>query len=329
MGKRSHEDNQFLANFDRPIAFHPAFVPIAGSITAALMLSQMVYWTKRLGEEADGWFYKSQADWTEETGMSRYEQESARLKLRDRGFLEETRKGMKDGFLWFRLNLKALRRGLGLRESSNAGIQQRGNPAKGKSIIRNGGIPQTITNKEETTQRLLKNPLPPNPLFADAKKGKEGDVNSAAHDHKPDALAFFASRIGITSRRVLKQLQAPLCLWMREQDTTAYAAATEMGDRWTRYLNDPKRIGKPMSMTTFFTQGYWLNPESWLVPTIANTNKSRPGPDMSVGRYDPNSPPIEYTADQIEFMKNHCHTPEEERFVKSLVPSDAKPRRVQ
>jgi hypothetical protein len=47
-----------------------------------------------------------------------------------------------------------------------------------------------------------------------------------------------------------------------------------------------------------------------------------PRPDMSVGRYDPDTPPVTYTAAEIEFMKLGCRTPEEEIFVMSLVPRE-------
>jgi len=78
--------------FDRPIAFHREFVVLTGSITAALFLSQAVYWTKRT-KEPDGWFYKSRAEWQEETGMSRREQETARKKLKALGIIREDRRG--------------------------------------------------------------------------------------------------------------------------------------------------------------------------------------------------------------------------------------------
>lgn len=92
------------------------------------------------------------------------------------------------------------------------------------------------------------------------------------HDHTDDALSFYANRIGVTNHRVLKCLREPLRFWMREKDATAYDAAVEMAARWTQYLNDPNRIGKSMPMTTFFTQGYWLNPDSWTVLTSRSVN---------------------------------------------------------
>ena len=67
--------------FDRPIAFQRSFVTLTGSITAALMLSQAVYWSSRASNPA-GWFYKSADEWEQETGMTRHEQEGARKRLR-------------------------------------------------------------------------------------------------------------------------------------------------------------------------------------------------------------------------------------------------------
>lgn len=78
---------------DSPIAFHRAFVGIGAGITGALMLSQAVYWTKRTKDE-NGWFYKTRADWEDETGLSRTEQETARAKLKKLGVLVEKKRGV-------------------------------------------------------------------------------------------------------------------------------------------------------------------------------------------------------------------------------------------
>lgn len=71
---------------DRPIAFQRPFVDLTGSVTAALFLSQAVYWQRRT-TATDGYFYKTREEWEEETGLSRYEQETAKKKLADIGVL--------------------------------------------------------------------------------------------------------------------------------------------------------------------------------------------------------------------------------------------------
>ena len=80
--------------FDVPITFHRSLVRVTGSVTAALMLSQAISWTETLAPEAQGWFTKSQSEWSEETGLSRWEQETARRVLRQGCLIEERKWGL-------------------------------------------------------------------------------------------------------------------------------------------------------------------------------------------------------------------------------------------
>jgi len=89
---------------DRPIAFQRAFVDLTGSVTAALMLSQAVYWSKR---KDDGWFWKTQAQWEDETGLSRYEQETARKRLRECEFWMEEKRGI-PAKIWYKIDWNKL-----------------------------------------------------------------------------------------------------------------------------------------------------------------------------------------------------------------------------
>ena len=101
---------------DRPIAFHRAFARIRTKdgarlgATAALMLSQAVYWQQRTSDP-EGWWYKSMEDWKRETAMTRYEQETARRRLRQTDFWQEERRGI-PARLYFRVDLEALARAL-------------------------------------------------------------------------------------------------------------------------------------------------------------------------------------------------------------------------
>jgi hypothetical protein len=105
-----------LSLLDRPIAYHRVFVTVTGSVTAAVLLSQAVYWSRRTGENG-GWWWKTAADWTEETGLTRREQETARAILRELGFWQEEKRGI-PARLWFFLDVPALERAL--RETSMA-----------------------------------------------------------------------------------------------------------------------------------------------------------------------------------------------------------------
>ena len=96
-----------LEVFDMPVTFHRCLVRVTGSVTAALMLSQAMAWTDVLVPEVEGWFCKCQSEWTEETGLTRWEQETARRVLRERALLEERVEGM-PARLWFRVNRQQL-----------------------------------------------------------------------------------------------------------------------------------------------------------------------------------------------------------------------------
>lgn len=141
-GSHTHSRTSFslLENFDRPIAFHRCFVTLTGSITAALMLSQAVYWQKRT-KDPDGWWFKTREEWTEETGMTRYEQESARRRLRSIGLLEEELRGV-PAQLWYRLDEARL---LGTLAS---GVPEFGpTPAGGEPTVQLGENPPTGRRK--------------------------------------------------------------------------------------------------------------------------------------------------------------------------------------
>ena len=100
-----------LQVFDLPVSFHRCLVPITGGVTPALMLSQAIWISQCVDCHDDGWFMRSQDQWTEETGLSRWEQETARRALRSGGFLEERRAGM-PAKLWFRVRPEAVGRAL-------------------------------------------------------------------------------------------------------------------------------------------------------------------------------------------------------------------------
>ncbi len=93
---------------DRPIAYQRCFVSLGAGITGALLMSQAVYWSNRTRQK-DDWFYKTQEEWTEETGMTRYEQETARKKLVKLGVIEEKKQGIPCK-LFFRVNFEKLKK---------------------------------------------------------------------------------------------------------------------------------------------------------------------------------------------------------------------------
>ena len=105
------------------VAFYPRLADLTGSVTAALLLGQCLYWTRsvlRRQPERDGWFWKTSAEWQRETGLSRREQDSARRRLRTLGLLDEERRGM-PAKRWFCLDLAALGQQLGRSPGAGCG----------------------------------------------------------------------------------------------------------------------------------------------------------------------------------------------------------------
>ncbi|WP_096190976.1 hypothetical protein [Enterobacter hormaechei] len=135
--------SNFLQLVDRPIAFQRSFVRLGVGITGALLLSQIVYWQNRM---EGNWFYKTQTDLEEETGLTRYEQEGARKKLVSCGVLEEAKRGI-PAKLYFRVNQERLEELL-LGENQHAGM--------GKTNKQGCGISASIhtVDYQETTQKI-------------------------------------------------------------------------------------------------------------------------------------------------------------------------------
>jgi hypothetical protein len=148
-----HPDlDNILAILDRPIAYHRVFACLTGSVTAALLLSQAVYWQRR----ATGWWWKTQKEWEEETGLSRREQESARRVLRGLGVLFEERRGI-PARSYYRLDIGRLLSVLCEKTKDNRQIVQKRQSSMAELDQQVGRIPSRKSGRigptnTETTQ---------------------------------------------------------------------------------------------------------------------------------------------------------------------------------
>nr|WP_233154323.1 hypothetical protein [Enterobacter hormaechei] len=158
--------SNFLQLVDRPIAFQRSFVRLGVGITGALLLSQIVYWQNRM---EGSWFYKTQTDLEEETGLTRYEQEGARKKLVSCGVLEEAKRGI-PAKLYFRVNQERLeelllgenqhagmgktnKQGCGISANSDAENQHAGMGKTNEQSCGNSASIHTV-DYQETTQKI-------------------------------------------------------------------------------------------------------------------------------------------------------------------------------
>lgn len=90
-----------LEAFSDVIVFQRIFVSMTGSVTAALMLSHAIELSSRTDAQALGWFELSQEQWLEQTGLSRFEQSTARKVLRENGFIHEERRGVPSRLMYW------------------------------------------------------------------------------------------------------------------------------------------------------------------------------------------------------------------------------------
>lgn len=96
--------SEFLINVGRTVAYHPNLKNITGSTTATILLCQLIYWADKT---SDGWIYKDSMELEEETGLTYYEQQTARKALLDLGIITEEYKRL-DHKISFRLHLDVL-----------------------------------------------------------------------------------------------------------------------------------------------------------------------------------------------------------------------------
>lgn len=144
----------------RPIAFNKHYVDLGTGINGAVMLSQLVYWADK-SNNPHGWIYKTSAEWTEETGLTRREQDTARKTLRELGFVDEDKRGVPCK-IHFKVNQEKLYSALlDLAQKRQTDAQKRQTECTNPPN-KDGGKRQTITestaeNTTQSTQDILNN----------------------------------------------------------------------------------------------------------------------------------------------------------------------------
>jgi hypothetical protein len=196
---------------DHTIAFQPAYARLTGSIVAGLFLSQAMYWTSRVPEGRGGWFYKSQAEWQEETCLTRTEQETARKKLIALGILEEKRAGQ-PARLWYRVKSPKLAMLLAGQNaaSSQSSLQETCNLECGEPADKSAGNLQSLIRSSENTTEITHSSFPPTPKGEAAKPQKpraKPKVFLPDDFGISDQLVAWAARKGFTRKQMDSQIE--------------------------------------------------------------------------------------------------------------------------
>lgn len=96
----------YIIELGRPVAYYPKLKRITGSTTATILLCQLLYWSDKTGNK-NGWIYKDSYDLEEETGLTYYEQKTARRTLISKGLVREEHQRLNHTF-GFKINEDAL-----------------------------------------------------------------------------------------------------------------------------------------------------------------------------------------------------------------------------
>lgn len=88
----------------RPVAYHAGIAQRLGSITGALMLGQLLYWTDK---SDDGWVWKVEADWFDELALTAEQLKGARSLLLRLNLIEHKRAGL-PAKPYYRVNFEGL-----------------------------------------------------------------------------------------------------------------------------------------------------------------------------------------------------------------------------
>lgn len=132
----------------KTVSFNSLFAKATGSVTAAVLLSQAIFWqekakfkTDTLEFEGEQYFSKTGAEWFEETGLSVEQQKTARVPLVRAGILKEKRAGL-PAKMYFRVDIEALVSGIsgylnqGRTVSGFSGYLKTENPRTGSGKFR-------------------------------------------------------------------------------------------------------------------------------------------------------------------------------------------------
>lgn len=94
----------YIIDMGRVVAYYPNLKKITGSTTASILLCQFLYW---IDKTKTGWIYKDSFEIEEETGLSVYEQQTARKILIELNILTEEYKRL-DHKIAFKINQEVL-----------------------------------------------------------------------------------------------------------------------------------------------------------------------------------------------------------------------------
>ncbi|PXW28237.1 hypothetical protein [Paraburkholderia caballeronis] len=193
--------SDFLDSIGHPVAYYPALAAPLGGINAAILFCQLYYWSKRATD--DRGVFKTQAQLTAETGMSRNEQENARRSLKRCGVLHEKHDRLEHK-MFYRLDLDRLEDLLKAAAAPDCEKPALPNAGKSHSRMRETNIREcekpALPNAENQHSRMLETDIRERqfPAFVNGVKTtaeitEESSSNACARDPVDNSAAAAAA----------------------------------------------------------------------------------------------------------------------------------------
>lgn len=156
----------------RPIAYNPIFARATGSVTAGILMSQVMYWWSTLDDEQDE-FYKSDAEFRAELGMGIKEFKNAKRKVEETNMIEVTIKGTPPTS-YYRVNYERVEEVILLAKRDNSIGPKGTNRMAPKGPINSAEKDQssisTENTSESTTERRSLTPSQEMKLFIESEE---------------------------------------------------------------------------------------------------------------------------------------------------------------
>lgn len=192
---------------DRPISYHRIFAKLTGDVQAGVFLSQAYYWSSR-GSDPEGWFYKIQSEWEEETCLTRKQQENARKRLLQFDFWEEKKQDI-PAKLYYRLDRPKLYQAIWafLNVRNGQTVDSKALP----QIVPNGhtGLSQTDMQacpKRASHDSSIEYYSQTTPESSSLRERIPLDIPSLAHSARPTSQQSVSN---LTERAAIEPLDSP------------------------------------------------------------------------------------------------------------------------
>ncbi|MDP9350377.1 MAG: helix-turn-helix domain-containing protein [Chloroflexota bacterium] len=242
----------YIAGVGHPVAYYPALNPVTGGVTATILLCQLLYLTGKQSDP-DGWIYKRQSELQNDTGLSRREQETAREQLRERGLIEEARRGAK-GVLHYRVDVDALER-----QWHEATMSESATSECTKAPFTNGGKRQSLNHTETTAKTTAKSPAGVAPARAGRtqpypKPEPKRPEPEPPDDFEPDSesreYALAAGCDPNVEKRKLMNHYAKDRVWFRDPQA-AFRSWIDKAPRFRQRPQQGSRASPPVKLSAY------------------------------------------------------------------------------